>query len=94
MLQRAPQFPEGLKPLGVSREVYVFRFLAVQRRAGISIGRCGCLAPGDRLEGNMIYRGGSNSGNQCTSVQRGLDPTTGDEEYVLVPNGNVVSLAP
>ena len=41
----------------------------------------------------MIYRGASNRGNQCTSVQRGLDRTTGDEEYVLVPDGNIVSLA-
>ncbi len=47
----------------------------------------------ERLEGNMIYRGGSNSGNQCTSVQRGLDCTTGNEEYVLVPDGNILSLA-
>ena len=41
----------------------------------------------------MIYRGGSNSGNQCASVQRGLDRTTGNEEYVLVPDGNILSLA-
>jgi hypothetical protein len=47
----------------------------------------------ERLKRNMVYRRASNRGNQCTSVQRGLDRTTGDEEYVLVPDGNIVSLA-
>ena len=47
----------------------------------------------NRLEGNIVYRGSCSSGGQCTSVQRCLDPTTGNEEYVLIPDGNIVSLA-
>ena len=47
----------------------------------------------ERLKRNMIYRGGPNRGNQCTRVQRGLNSTAGNEEYVLVPNGNVLRLA-
>ena len=45
------------------------------------------------MSGNTVYRGTSSNADQRTSIQRGLDRTAGDEEYVLVPDGNIVSLA-
>jgi|SRR5580658_89409 hypothetical protein len=45
------------------------------------------------LEWNTINRGTCGNGNQCTSTERGLDRTTGNEEYVLVSYGNILSLA-
>jgi len=47
----------------------------------------------ERLEGNTVYRGTRSNANQRTSIHRFLDQTTGNEEYVLVPDGNIVSLA-
>jgi hypothetical protein len=43
--------------------------------------------------GNTVYRGTCSDANQRTRIQRFLDRTTGNEEYVLVPEGNIVSLA-
>src|ERR1700694_1266006 len=43
--------------------------------------------------GNLVYRGTCSDANQRTRIQRFLDHTTGNEEYVLVPEGNIVSLA-
>jgi len=45
------------------------------------------------LERNVIYRGASHSGNQSTSIQRGLHTASRNEQYVLVPNRNVLSFA-
>ena len=42
---------------------------------------------------NTVYRGTCRNANQRTRIQRFLDRTTGNEEYVLVPDGNIVSLA-
>jgi hypothetical protein len=54
---------------------------------------CLHIQNGERLEGNTVYRDCCSSGKQCTSIHRGLDRTTGNEQYVVVPDGNIMSLA-
>jgi len=54
---------------------------------------CSHTQNGERLEGNTVYRDSCSSGQQCTSIHRGLDRTTGNEEYVIVPEGNILALA-
>jgi hypothetical protein len=43
--------------------------------------------------GNTVYRCSRSNPNERASIQRFLDCTTGNKQYVLVPDGNIVSLA-
>ena len=47
----------------------------------------------DVLERNVIDRGSAHRSHQGTGVQGGLDPAARNEEYVLVVDGNISSLA-
>jgi hypothetical protein len=47
----------------------------------------------NRTSGNTVYRGSCSQANQCTSIQGFLERTTRNEEYVIVPEGNILTLA-
>ena len=47
----------------------------------------------ERLEGNTVYRDSCSGGEKRTSIHRALDPTGRNEQYILVPDGDVVSFA-
>jgi hypothetical protein len=46
------------------------------------------------LERNAIDGGGSSRGHQCTGIQSGFNAAGGNEDYVLIVDGNVSYLAP
>jgi len=45
------------------------------------------------ISGNTVYRGTGSNAEERAGIQRGFDCTTGNEQYVLVPDGNIGSLA-
>jgi hypothetical protein len=86
------QVRDSLEPHAGSNTLLPLRF------AGRSMGSEGSawrslFASCGRLERNTVYRGSCSGAQERTRIHRGFERTTRNEQYILVPNGNIEGFA-